>query len=188
MILSPGLTKGKPPIDTRRASRLHEFREQACGVNFICPLQLDNHNPPIMMRSKLRALPTSSLRQAPMSKVNRRECFKAMLGGLLQTAGTVVLASVVMPAAVAQAKPVHASEEPAKDLQQRADQLAGGQTAAAGGDEDEFAKFVNGGFRNAAFRNTSGGGGGAFRNAGFANGGGGGAFRNGGFANGGWRN
>ena len=119
-----------------------------------------------------------------MSQVNRRECFKALLGGLLQTAGTVVLASVVLPANAAQAKPTHTGEEPAKDLQKRADQLTDCQAATSENEEDEFAKFVNGGFRNAAFRNSSGGGGGgAFRNAGFANGGGGGAFRNGG-----WRN
>jgi rSAM-associated Gly-rich repeat protein len=123
-----------------------------------------------------------------MSTVNRRECLKDLLSALVQTAGTVVVASAVLPARAAAAHSSNDSEAPATDLLQRADQLAQNQTSESQSAEEEVAKFVNGGFRNAAFRNA-GGGGGEFRNGGFANGGGGGgAFRNGGFANGGWRN
>jgi len=128
-----------------------------------------------------------------MSVVNRRLSLKLLLGGLLQTAGTVVLASAVLPVRAAGSKTGGAREGSAKDLRQRADQVADAQGPVAEEQGHELCEFANGGFRNAAFANHSGGSGGssggAFRNGGFTNGGGGGgAFRNGGFANGGWRN
>jgi hypothetical protein len=97
--------------------------------------------------------------------MSRRESLKALLQGLLGSAGTVVVAASVLPTA--------AGEEAAAELAQRADLLAGpaGPLAAMRG-------WVNGGFRNAGFRNA------AFRNGGFANGG----FRNAGFRNGAFRN
>jgi rSAM-associated Gly-rich repeat protein len=117
-----------------------------------------------------------------MSLVTRREYFKSLLNGLVQTAGTMVLASVVLPGMAAQAKTAGAADGSADDLRRRADQLADAQTECSEGEDSKSAEWVNG-----AFRNSSGGGGG-FRNAGFVNGGGGGGFRNGGFVNGGWRN
>jgi uncharacterized membrane protein YgcG len=134
-------------------------------------------------------------RQPLMSTVNRREYFKSLLDGLVKAAGTVIVASTVLPARAVQAAQSSPTGDAATDLLQRADQLASDLPPGVEGEDEEFAKFVNGGFRNAAFRNAAGGGGG-FRNGGFANGGGGG-FRNGGFANGGggggfrngaWRN
>jgi hypothetical protein len=149
-----------------------------------------------------------------MPALNRRESLKLLLGGLLQTAGTVVLAGVVLPARAGQDNSRSTGEDSVKDLQERADRLADAQGTMPGEEGCDPAEFVNGGFRNAAFRNTAsggaaafrnaatgggaagafrnaatGGGGAEFRNGGFANGGGGGAaFHNGGFANGGWRN
>jgi hypothetical protein len=120
-----------------------------------------------------------------MSLMNRRQCFKTFLDGLLQTAGTVVVASSVLPAPVA-AEP----EASGKDLEQRANEVAERQCSPPEDGTEHPISFVNGrfingggggGFRNAGFRNA---GGGVFRNAGFANG----AFRNGGFVNGGFRN
>jgi hypothetical protein len=133
-----------------------------------------------------------------MSLLNRRDAIKFLLGGLLQTAGSVVVASSVLPARAAQGETSDAGAGSAKDFAQRADQVADAQGSVLS-EEDPFLNlFVNGAFRNTGY------GGGAFRNAGFANGGyrggdfrnggfgngggGGGAFRNGGFANGGWRN
>jgi rSAM-associated Gly-rich repeat protein len=104
-----------------------------------------------------------------MAHSNRRQFLKVLLGTLAQGTGTVVLAS----AATAQPR-ASVTGSQSKDIQERAGALA----EAAGANEEELA--VN--FVNRAFRN---GGGGGFRNGGFANGGGGGAFRNGGFANGG---
>ncbi len=116
-----------------------------------------------------------------MNPVNRREAFKLFLGGLLQTAGTVVLASAVLPTTPAKGAEVPSGEESAKDLKQRADHLAGGESPSPEGEGTQFTSFVNGGFAN--------GGGGGFKKAAFANGGfNNGGFRKAGFVNGGWRN
>jgi hypothetical protein len=120
-----------------------------------------------------------------MSQLDRRQSLKLFLGGLLQTAGTLVLAKTVLPA---QAALSEIQQQSQKDLAQRADRIAEAQGAGREGSGQEPCAFANAfgnSFNNGGFRN-GGGGGGAFRNAGFANGGGGGgAFRNGGFANGG---
>jgi DMSO/TMAO reductase YedYZ molybdopterin-dependent catalytic subunit len=122
-----------------------------------------------------------------MKNMNRREHLKALLSGLLGAAGTAIVASAVLPAGAAQAKTITAGDQSAEDFKTRAQQLSEEQNGTLEG-EEEAGKWVNGAFRNAAFRNV-GTGGGAFRNGGFANGAvGGGAFRNGGFANGGFRN
>jgi hypothetical protein len=115
-----------------------------------------------------------------MSVMNRRESLKALLQGLLASAGTMVLASAEVPAAAA-------SAEALTDLEQRADQLAGMHAAlehSHGWINGAFRNaFANGGFHNGGFAN------GAFRNGGFMNGGfNNGGFRNGGFANGAFRN
>ena len=105
-----------------------------------------------------------------MAHTHRRQFLKDLLGTLAQgAAGTIVLAS----AAATQA-PAQVANGQDADIQRRADELA---AAAGTGEEDVPVNFVNGAFRK--------GGGGAFKNGGFANGGGGGAFKNGGFANGG---
>ncbi len=112
-----------------------------------------------------------------MSPMNRRQCLKKFLGGVLQTAGTAVLASAVLPArATAQE-----AGPSGQDLERRANELVEGQGSPPPGGVEYPISFVNGRFIN-------GGGGGGFRNAGFANGGGGGGFRNAGFANGGFGN
>jgi hypothetical protein len=109
-----------------------------------------------------------------MVNSERRRFLKGLLGALAGAAGTVVLATTneapKVDAGEASAEPP--TNQPA-DIQERAEQIAN----AAGADEQDVpvSAFVNGGFAN--------GGGGGFRNGGFANGGGG--FRNGGFANGG---
>jgi rSAM-associated Gly-rich repeat protein len=104
-----------------------------------------------------------------MGHSHRRQFLKALLGTLAGGTGTIVLAS----AATAHA-PAHVTDSQGKDIQKRAEELAG----AAGANEEELlVKFVNRAFRNRA-------GPGAFRNGGFRNGGVGGGFRNGGFANG----
>jgi hypothetical protein len=124
-----------------------------------------------------------------MSLLNRRQSFKLLLGGLLQTAGTVVLASSVLPGRAATGEDSKTTDDSAKNIEERANQVADANAPRPEGEGEEFASFINGAFRNAGggvggFRNAAGGGG-AFRNGGFANGGGGGAFKNGGFANGG---
>jgi hypothetical protein len=101
-----------------------------------------------------------------MSTVNRREALRALLTGALQTAGTVVLACSILPAAVAQG---HQGPGAEGDLQDRADRLA--SEDGAEGQRGPLAGFRRGGFRN---------GGGGFRRGGFGNGGG---FRRGGFRN-----
>jgi hypothetical protein len=100
--------------------------------------------------------------EATMSTMNRRELFQSVFGGVLQAAGTVVLACSALPASAAQRDQGPPAEG---DLQKRADRLASEEGAAANGQEVPW---------------------GGFRRGGFANGGGGG-FRRGGFANGGWR-
>ncbi len=108
-----------------------------------------------------------------MDTLTRRQAFKTFVNGVLQAAGSVVLASTVLPARGAQPAP----EQDSTDLAQRADQLAENLESSCSTAEPNT--FVNGAFRNGAFAN-----GGGFRNGGFANG----SFRNGGFANGGFRN
>jgi rSAM-associated Gly-rich repeat protein len=107
-------------------------------------------------------------RTTTMAQPHRRQFLKDLLGTLAQGAGTVVLAA----AATAHARAQVASGQNT-DIQKRAEGLAG---AAGASEEDLLVNFVNRAFRN--------GGGGGFRNGGFANGGVGGGFRNGGFANG----
>jgi hypothetical protein len=109
-----------------------------------------------------------------MSTVNRREVLRSLLAGALQTAGTVVLACSVLPAAVAQGQEVSQAEG---DLQERADRVASEEDAQGQrGGPPEY----RGGFRRGGFGNGRGGGGG-FRRGGFGNGGfGGGGFRRGG--------
>ena len=135
-----------------------------------------------------------------MSQLDRRQSLKLFLGGLLSTAGTVVLAKTVLPVQAApgetQQAGAEAEDKTQKDLAQRADRVAESQWSRRQGEGQEpcsFANafrnsFKNGGSSGGAFKNggfANGGGGGAFKNGGFANGGGGGAFKNGGFANGG---
>ncbi|HKI35118.1 MAG TPA: hypothetical protein VKA46_24895 [Gemmataceae bacterium] len=118
-----------------------------------------------------------------MNSLNRREALKVVLGGLLQTAGTVVLASAVLPARAAGGATSPPGEESVKDLEQRANQVAEAQAALPEGEGPQLAAFVNGGFVN------GGGGGGGFRKGAFANGGfNNGGFRKAGWVNGGWRN
>ncbi len=114
-----------------------------------------------------------------MTLLNRRQAFKAFLGGLVQTAGTVVLASSVLPASAAQSD--NRIEGKEKSLEERANELAESQATLP---EGEFCAFVNGGFRNASFRNGGFTNGGGFKNGSFSNGG----FKNGGFANGSFKN
>ena len=102
-----------------------------------------------------------------MAQPHRRQFLKDLLGTLAQGAGTVVLAA----AATAHARAQVASGQNT-DIQKRAEGLAG---AAGASEEDLLVNFVNRAFRN--------GGGGGFRNGGFANGGGGSGFRNGAFRN-----
>ncbi len=118
-----------------------------------------------------------------MSTMNRRQALLSLLGGALQAAGAVVLASSALPAVAGQVEPGQNDG----DLQERADRLSSGEGELC--DEHEFcAAWVNGGFRRGGFAN------GGFRNGGGWRNGGGGGFRNGGFGNGGgfrkggWRN
>ena len=126
-----------------------------------------------------------------MSHLSRRQLLAGFLGGLVQTAGTIVLARAVL-SETAEGKEADTTAAPPASLQERADRLAAEQeTPGDDGDLQEIS-FLNGAFRNGGFANGGGGGfrngafrnGGGFRNGGFANGGGGG-FRNGGFGNGG---
>src|SRR5262245_50632236 len=116
-----------------------------------------------------------------MDKLTRRTLLRALAGGTLATAGTIVLARATLAEASEATTNELALE--GRDVQERAARLAEGEV-----DVDE----VSSRFRNAAFRN--GGGRGAFRNSAFRNGGGGflngGGFRNGGgaFRNGRFRN
>src|SRR6516225_2865648 len=104
-----------------------------------------------------------------MSTMNRRELFRSVFGGVLQAAGTVVLACSALPAVAAEED----QRPPAEgDLQKRADRLAS--------EEGARGLFRRGGFANGGY------GGGGVRGGGFANGGYGGVFRRGGFANGGY--
>jgi hypothetical protein len=110
-----------------------------------------------------------------MKDVTRRDLLRALLGGALSAAGTVVLARATL------AGESQADAPAAGDVQQRADRLS--DEAPASPDGLEPVSFLNGAFRNGGFRN------GGFRNGGFANGHfHNGGFRNGGFVNGGFRN
>jgi rSAM-associated Gly-rich repeat protein len=108
-------------------------------------------------------------RTTTMTSPERRQFLKDVLGVLAKGTGTIVLASAATPHVLARV-----TGSPSTDIQKRAEALAG---AAGANEHDLVVNFVNRAFVN--------GGGGGFRNGGFANGGGGGAFRNGGFANGG---
>jgi hypothetical protein len=114
-----------------------------------------------------------------MSALDRRQLLSGFLSGLVQAAGTVVLARSVLAAAQGQANAADAPPRSQGSLQERADQVAADQGSPGNDEGLQPISFVNGGFRN--------GGGGGFRKGGFANGGGGG-FRKGGFANGGFSN
>jgi len=140
-----------------------------------------------------------------MSQLDRRQSLKLFLGGLLTSAGTVLLAKTVLPIQAGPSETQEAGAETGnktqqdsqKDLAERADRVAEAQGSRPNGDGQEpctFANsfsnsFKNGGSSGGAFKNggfTNGGGGSAFKNGGFANGGGGGgAFKNSAFANGG---
>jgi hypothetical protein len=106
-----------------------------------------------------------------MTRSNRREFLRGLLGALAGAGGTVVLASTTSSQAGAAPAPNPKPEAPA-DIQERAEEIAN----AAGATEEESTScgFLNGGWRNAI--------GGGFRNGGFGNGLGGG-FRNAGFRN-----
>jgi rSAM-associated Gly-rich repeat protein len=139
-----------------------------------------------------------------MSAISRRQLLQGLLGGLLGTVGTVVLASAALGTTEAEA-----AAPPTENVEERADRVAE-ELGPIPEDEGEFTSFLNGGFLNGlgggfpgrfrnggfgpggfyngAFRN-GGFGPGHFRNGGFPNGGWdgwGGGFRNGGFGNGGW--
>ncbi len=115
-----------------------------------------------------------------MSTLSRRQLLAGFLGGLVQAAGTVVLARSVLAAGQGQAQASDTPADPPASLQERADQLAAEQGNLPDDEGFEECSFLNGAFRN----------GGGFRNGGFVNGGfrNGGGFHNGGFANGGFHN
>src|ERR1700693_5607153 len=98
-----------------------------------------------------------------MALLNRRQSLKLFLEGLLTTAGTVVLASTVLPPFAAQGGTTSPGQDSANNLEERANQVADSQADLPGAEGEQFCAFVNGGFRN------SGGGGGSFRNGGFVN-------------------
>jgi rSAM-associated Gly-rich repeat protein len=142
-----------------------------------------------------------------MSDFNRRE----FLHKLVQSAGTVVVASAAWSAAPAQASQDEPRKNPADDVKQRADRLVAAVEENAAEETEAVAEFLNGAFRNTpvgafrnhplgafrnhplgAFRNGPVGGfrngpAGGFGNGGWPNGGWGG-FNNGGWPNGAWRN
>jgi hypothetical protein len=146
-----------------------------------------------------------------MSNFDRRQFLKGVLSKLVQTAGTVVVASVAVSTAKAHDNQAGEAEASLEDIQKRADRLAAAGNSAGEGPAAESNEFLNGGFRNTplgafrnaplggfrntplgAFRNAPLGGFrntplGAFGNSGWPNGGFGG-FQNGGWPNVGWRN
>ena len=120
-----------------------------------------------------------------MDKLTRRALLRALAGGALSTAGTVILARTSL-AALGTPEDTNPADV---DVQARAAELDLGSAGEAHaqflnfGDGFRNGGFRNGGFWNGGFRN------GGFRNGGFRNGGfGNGGFRNGGFRNGGFRN
>jgi hypothetical protein len=131
-----------------------------------------------------------------MSDYTRRCFLKRLLATLVQTAGTVVVASAAVSTARAEENKSNLTEASKEDVQKRADRLAAATQAPAGHGDSRAVAFLNGGFQNTpwggfrntpigAFRNTPVG---AFRNtpvAGFRNTPFG-AFGNGGWPNGGW--
>jgi hypothetical protein len=141
-----------------------------------------------------------------MDLLSRRQAFKVFLDSVLGTAGTVVLATAVMPARAAGAGVSGLGTEPANDLQQRANQLAAraGNQQSCSAASNEFVNGFRNTFANGGFHNTTSTTSGGFHNGGFVNGGfhngsttsGGsssstfhnGGFVNGGFANGAFRN
>jgi hypothetical protein len=144
-----------------------------------------------------------------MSDFDRRQFLKDILGKLVQTSGTVVVAVAAVSIARAQENDSEGAETKHEDIQERADRLAATEDIPAAPEPNEFLNgaFRNtplGGFRNTplgGFRNTPLGGfrntpfsgfrntplGSAWGNGGWGNGGWGG-FRNGGWPNGAWRN
>lgn len=121
-----------------------------------------------------------------MSELNRRQYLKKLLGQLVQTAGTVVLASAAASAASAQAQP---TQEPPKDkppqdqggdIRDRADKLPRPPEGETEADQFQVA-FINTYWRNYGWGN-------GWRNGGWRNGGWGNGWGNGGWRNGGWRN
>ena len=113
-----------------------------------------------------------------MDKLTRRALLRALAGGALSTAGTVILARTSL-AALGTPEDTNPADV---DVQARAAGLDEGDLGSAGEVHAQFLNFGDG-FRNGGFRN-GGFGNGGFRNGGFGNGG----FRNGGFGNGGFRN
>jgi hypothetical protein len=95
-----------------------------------------------------------------MNTMNRREVLRSLLTGVLQTAGTVMLACSTLPAVAAQENQGLPAEG---DLQERADRLASEEGAAPEGQVVAQGAFRRGGFAN------GGGGGGGFRRGGFGN-------------------
>lgn len=145
-----------------------------------------------------------------MSDFDRRQFLKDILGNLVQTASTVVVASAAVSSSRAEQSPTGDAETPSESIQERAERLASCVQLNAEGEANTIA-FLNGAFRNTpigGFRNTPIGGFrntpvgafrntpigafrntpvGAFGNGGWPNGGWGG-FHNGGWPNMGWRN
>jgi len=117
-----------------------------------------------------------------MSLLTRRQSLKTFLSGLLQTAGTVVLASSVLPARAEQQETRKPTEDSGKNIEQRANQVAEAQAPQGEDENQDLCSFLNGGFTNGGFR-KGGFVNGGFHNGGFVNGG----FHNGGFVNGGFR-
>src|SRR5262245_38664908 len=91
-----------------------------------------------------------------MSDIDRRHFLKGVLSSLVQTAGTVIVASAAVSAARAQGNDAEGADPPPEDVQEAADRLAATNLAEA-----EAAAEPNQ-FRNGAFLNTPLG---AFRNA-----------------------
>jgi hypothetical protein len=151
-----------------------------------------------------------------MSDFDRRQFLKGLLGKLVQTAGTVVMASAAASVARAQGNASQEAAAPPEDVQGRADRLAASGKFPDEAEADASQLWRPGGFRNTplgsfhngpvggfrntplgAFRNAPVGGFrntplGSFGNTGWPNGGwpngGWGGFHNGGWPNVGWRN
>jgi hypothetical protein len=134
--------------------------------------------------------------RARRSTVNdyTRRCFlKRLVTTLVQTAGTVVVASATASAARAEENKSKQTEVSKEDVQKRADRLAATAPPPPAENAESAVSFLNGRFRNSpwgGFRNLPLGGFrntplGAFRNTPFS------GFRNtpfGTFGNGGWPN
>src|SRR5215831_9927775 len=131
-----------------------------------------------------------------MSDFDRRQFLKGILGKLVQTAGTVVVASATVSMAMAKKRQSEETAPPeGEGVQERAARLAArsnvpAEEAEAGGNT---LAFLNGAFRNTPWGGFGNGPLGGFRNTpiGAFRNGVGGRFRNtplGGFGNGGWPN